>query len=93
MDNFGPITIPQAGLTVDFRKIDLEIYYPTIRDFEGLSSVDSIDNTLLIAGVRHNEYTFKQDYYFIVGDNRPNSKDSRDFGFLPNSHVIGKVLN
>lgn len=90
-DNMGPIYIPEAGKTVQLNRENLPFYKKIIGEYEG--------NTLTITGdeIRINgqiatSYTFKQNYYWMMGDNRHNSLDARYFGFTPEDHIVGKPI-
>ncbi|MGD9993224.1 MAG: signal peptidase I [Salinivirgaceae bacterium] len=89
-DYFGPVQIPFKGqhLNLDIR--NLELYRQLIEHFEG-NSVSLMGDKIYINGEETRHYTVKQDYYFVMDDNRDNAKDSRYWGFLPHSHVIGKA--
>jgi len=90
-DEFGPIYIPQAGKTVDLNLEVLPLYKRIITAYEG-NTVDVKGNQILINGEIANTYTFKQDYYWMMGDNRHNSQDARMWGYVPFDHVVGKPV-
>jgi len=90
-DNMGPIYIPEAGKTVELNKEVLPLYKAIITDYEGNKlSVDG--NDIYINGKLATTYTFKQDYYWMMGDNRQNSLDARYWGYVPFDHVVGKPV-
>ena len=80
-DEFGPLWIPGKGVTVELNRNNLPLYERIIRDYEH-SDVE--------AALKTGSYTFKQDYYFMMGDNRHNSLDSRYWGFVPEDHIVGR---
>ena len=80
-DNFGPLWIPQKGVTVEINPDTLPFYERIISDYEGSDVAKALED---------GKYTFKQDYYFMMGDNRHNSLDSRYWGFVPEDHVVGR---
>jgi signal peptidase I len=91
-DNFGPLWIPKKGATISINDSTLAIYGPAIKLYEHHDDVNIENNTLTIDGKAITEYTFKQNYYFMMGDNRHNSLDSRFWGFVPEDHIVGKAF-
>jgi signal peptidase I len=90
-DNFGPIYIPGSGDTVPLDTHSLPLYKKIIRDYEG-NTVNVSGNQVIINGEAVDSYTFKQDYYWMMGDNRHHSEDSRAWGYVPANHIVGKPI-
>jgi signal peptidase I len=91
-DNYGPVTIPEEGATVNLTPENIALYGNVIKSYEGNEGVEFDDKSLKISGKPVTSYTFKQDYYFMMGDNRHNSADSRYWGFVPKDHIVGKAV-
>lgn len=91
VDNFGPVTVPKKGMRIELTEENYQIYGGTINDFEGLK-IYCENGKFKQDGECITTYTFKQNYYFMLGDNRNNSSDSRAWGFLPEEGIIGKAI-
>ena len=91
-DNYGPITIPAKGMTVPLTPENIALYGTVIKNYEGKEAVEVENNSIKIGGKVITSYTFDQDYYFMMGDNRHNSADSRYWGFVPKDHIVGKAV-
>ncbi len=90
-DNFGPIYIPEAGKTVKLDKSSLPFYEQIIKNYENNDLVVNGDD-IFVNGKKVDSYTFKQDYFYLIGDNRHNSLDARYWGYVPFDHVLGKPV-
>ncbi len=91
-DNYGPLYIPKEGATVAITPESLPFYEKVIIGYEHNKNAEVRDGKLFIDGKEVNQYTFKQNYYFMMGDNRHNSLDSRFWGFVPEDHIVGKAV-
>lgn len=90
-DNYGPLLVPGEDQTLEMTPDNVLKYAFTIEKYEGHEKVEVKDGALYIDGKKVDRYTFKQNYYFMMGDNRHDSLDSRYWGFVPEDHVVGKA--
>ena len=91
VDNFGPIIVPKKGWTVKLGSMTFPLYERCIEVYEN-NKLKVVNGDIFINGKKTNTYTFKMNYYWMIGDNLHDSEDSRFWGFVPEDHIAGKAL-
>lgn len=91
IDNFGPIYVPKRGATIPLNVSSLPLYKKILKDYEK-NTVEVKGNQVLLNGQVADSYTFQQDYYWMMGDNRHSSEDSRIWGYVPENHIVGTPI-
>lgn len=91
-DYYGPLTVPKKGVTIQLDEKNIALYGNVIQKYEDNKNVELTPTSVKMDGKAITSYTFKMDYYFMMGDNRHNSLDSRFWGFVPEDHIVGKAV-
>lgn len=91
IDNFGPIYIPKRGATIPLKVSTLPLYKKILKDYED-NTIEVRGNQVILNGSVADTYTFQQDYYWMMGDNRHSSEDSRIWGYVPENHIVGTPI-
>ena len=91
LDNFGPLVVPKKGQILTLSPVNAAIYYKIVAQFEHNPGISWRDGMMQQNGQPLTHYTIKQNYYFVLGDNRHNSEDSRFWGFVPENYLVGKA--
>lgn len=92
LDTYGPLPVPKKGQTIQLTPANAAIYYKIVAQYEHNQGVTWQHGRIYQHGRPLTQYTMKQNYYFMMGDNRHNSEDSRFWGFVPEDHIVGKAV-